>query len=441
MKGIPAPVIVVPGITASDLYDGYQMPPEAVWTTMRKRRYDRITLHPRGLRYEMLEPARVVPQGPFPLVYEDLIEELRVSLSEGQDGPVPVFPFGYDWRVTLNRIEDRLAEFVEEVIERTLMLEHYRNNELFVQKPTVNLVGHSMGGLIIAGYIERQLGWASSSGQAIGVNRVVTIGTPFRGSYEAILKVTTGTGDFGEESGRSRERRMARLTPALYHLLPDFEGSLNVDEGLETDIFFARAWQPNVEKSIDEQVREFGFTGPMLFDDMLREARLHRMRISALKLVDMDERVSVDQVGRDHWLSIVGVDAETRVSLRVRDLDGEPRFDLRSDERRNEWGSEDEEERRNTGDGTVPLEGAVAPFLEESRMVCVTPDDFGYWELRDRALSSVAGFHGVLPKMNMLHRLIRRFLIGMDDTYGSTWGRRMPGVKEWNPPLKLREKS
>ena len=29
-----SPVIVIPGITASDLHDEYELPPEAVWTTM-----------------------------------------------------------------------------------------------------------------------------------------------------------------------------------------------------------------------------------------------------------------------------------------------------------------------------------------------------------------------------------------------------------------------
>ncbi len=41
----PSPVIVVPGLTASDLHDEYELPPEAVWSTLRKKRHERITLH------------------------------------------------------------------------------------------------------------------------------------------------------------------------------------------------------------------------------------------------------------------------------------------------------------------------------------------------------------------------------------------------------------
>lgn len=182
-----SPTIVIPGITASVLHDEYELPPEAVWTAVRTKRYDRITLHPEDHRYELLEPARVSSGGPFPFIYEDLTEELRDGLAGEEDEPAPVFPFGYDWRLPLDRIEDRLAAFVREVIDRTLLLKHYRDDEDYrinpTVNPTVNLVGHSMGGLIIAGYIERHGGGS--------VNKVVTLASPFQGSHEAILKLAT----------------------------------------------------------------------------------------------------------------------------------------------------------------------------------------------------------------------------------------------------------
>lgn len=446
------PVILIPGITASVLHDEYELPPEAVWTTVLKRRYERITLHPLTLYaqhppYELLEPARVAPHGPFPLIYEDLVEELRDGLSDQVGGPVPVFPFGYDWRIPLDHTEQRLAAFVDEVIDRTLLIRHYRDDPAFRRHPTVTLIGHSMGGLIIAGYIQRHTGRR--------VHKVVTLATPFRGSYEAVLKVATGTADFGDDSGKARERRMARLTPALYHLLPSFGGLDADDDALPTDLYDPAAWQPSVVRSIEHQVTGWDISGPDLLRTMLGQARAHRDRISTLQLGDpydaqgADDPIPADshphRVRKDHWLAIAGADCETRVGLRVeRDEHGAPRFDLRSDERRNNWDSDDSDDatRRNTGDGTVPLAAAIPPFLDESRLVCVTPGDFGYWELRDRALSGLAGFHGLIPKMNMLHRLILRFLLDRDDSYGNTWGRALPGVTQWNPPLEpLRRKT
>ncbi|MDY6837847.1 MAG: hypothetical protein SWH78_07720 [Thermodesulfobacteriota bacterium] len=56
---IQPPVMVVPGITASNLDDFYPIPPEAVWSTVLKKKYDRIALHPDDVPYEAREPVRV----------------------------------------------------------------------------------------------------------------------------------------------------------------------------------------------------------------------------------------------------------------------------------------------------------------------------------------------------------------------------------------------
>lgn len=58
---LPAPVIFLPGIMGSDLRDQYPVNPEAVWSPMKfiLKSFDRITLHPEDVRYELLEPARV----------------------------------------------------------------------------------------------------------------------------------------------------------------------------------------------------------------------------------------------------------------------------------------------------------------------------------------------------------------------------------------------
>jgi hypothetical protein len=72
-----------------------------------------------------------------------------------------------------------------------------------------------MGSLIIAGHI-----------QASGLERidkVATIAGPFRGSLESVAATTTGASTI---TASSREREAARVTPALYHLLPSFEGAV-----------------------------------------------------------------------------------------------------------------------------------------------------------------------------------------------------------------------
>ena len=54
------PVVVVPGITATQLLDEYPLPPELVWSVMTSN-YERVSMHPDDVRYEALEPARVQP--------------------------------------------------------------------------------------------------------------------------------------------------------------------------------------------------------------------------------------------------------------------------------------------------------------------------------------------------------------------------------------------
>lgn len=426
------PVIAVPGITATYLRDEYPLPPEDIWKVIRKQ-FERIALHPNDLRYEAQEPARVKPGQVFQIAYEELIEELRYNLATREDEPVPVYPFGYDWRMPLEVTEMQLAEFVHEVIERTKLLKHYHKAG-YQNDAKVNLVGHSMGGLVIAGYLERE-------GNKAPIHKVVTLATPFQGSFEAVIKVATGTANLGTTPPSSREREAARMTPAVYHLIPSFSHGLEVKAPtLPNTLFEPGIWQPSVVASITEFIRTKGLPttkrkeeANKLFAALLNQAKAHRDRIDGFKLA---KAKMTDQ----DWLAVVGVDTKTRVRLRIVKLGGQPDFDLRGKDRANEWDDDDPQQQRLTGDGTVPYEGAVPKFLQEKNLVLVTPDDYGYWELQDRALTKVAGFHGILPNMNMLHRLIVRFFTDRPDKRKNTWGRPAPGVneKDWQPPLKLR---
>jgi hypothetical protein len=168
---------------------------------------------------------------------------------------------------------------------------------------------------------------------------------------------------------------------------------------------------------------------------MLRTGSDHRNRIEEFKLADA-ELTSSD------WLCVVGVNTTTRVRLNVVRKGKTPDFNLQSSDRQDHWTDGDPTLRHLTGDGTVPFDGALPSFLGIENLVCVTPDDFGYWEeIGDRLLSSQAGFHGILPAMDMIHRLIVRHFTDGSDKHGNTWGRPAPGVTEWQPPVpKLKQK-
>src|SRR5437763_3818170 len=421
MAALPSPVIFVPGIMGSVLRDQYPVDPETVWSPLKLliKSYRRITLHPSDVRYELIEPARVNADQVFTLVYGEIIAEMRHNLTPQANQPVPVYPFAYDWRQPLQLVEADLATYVDEVIDRTKLLRHYSKagygSKDFPAK--VNLVGHSMGGLIIAGYL-----------QASGikkVEKVATIASPFRGSLEAVAKIVTGVGMLGESPSSSREREAARITPALYYLLPSFKDAVAATDGLSDDLFVPATWQPGVSQTLASFIRMYGVgegapqeQAKELLKSMLDAAWKHRTRIEKLKLPDSKM-----------WLSIVGLDEETRVAMRIVKREGKPWFEL--GDARNDWhkGTSD----IFTGDNTVPYLGARASFIPTEELVCVIPKDFGFSEIKDKLLERT-GFHSTLPNMNLVQRLVVSHLKG--EKYGEIWGRPTPdlGSKKWAPP-------
>lgn len=433
------PVIVIPGITAAYLHDEYSFQPETVWGFLKKD-YERIAPHPDDTRYEALEPARVRAGQLHPAAYNELVAELRHNLSPQADRPTPVYTFAYDWRLPLARSVELLAEFIEEVIGRTRLLRHY-DAAGWPASPQVNLVAHSMGGLIAAGYLDR-------FGALRRVAKVASLATPFNGSFEAVLKIAIGTGDLGGEAPSSREREAARILPSLYHLVPAIPGGVQAEPELCSDLFQPRAWQPRVVQTLAEFIRLRGLRpdsgdeqAGRFFASMLEQARAYRRRVDELQL-------ETAGLSAADWLCVAGVNSPTRVRLPIRNRQGEPDFVLRSADRENRWAPGRCPEGRDweqglTGDGTVPFEGAVPKFMSRENVVCVTPQDFGYWEIGDRVLDRAAGFHGILPNMNMLHRLIVRHFTSAPDPHGATWGRPAPGVlpDAWRPaPPQLRNK-
>jgi pimeloyl-ACP methyl ester carboxylesterase len=443
---LPDPVIVVPGITAAYLRDEYPVPPETVWAVLSKD-YDRAALHPDDIldktgkdarAFEATEPARVMPDQIFEIAYKELVEELRHNMTAKEDRPVPVYPFSYDWRQPLEAAAERLAAFVDEVIGRTALTRHYFSDG-YADRGTVSLVGHSMGGLVITDYIARH-------GAERKVGKVATLASPFQGSFEVVVKVTTGTANLGTSPPSSREREAARLTPALYYLVPSFKSGLITDPGLPKSLFDPGLWQPSIVDTIAEYIRLHGRDparslaarqeqARQVFAAMLDAAKRHRERTATLDLA----KAGLDA---SKWLAIVGVDATTRVDLKVTLAGNSPAFEFHQADRDNQWGNSAPQTAKRTGDGTVPFEGAVPPFLPYESLVCVTPDDFGFWEVADKVAMKAGGFHGLLPNMNMLRLLLARFFTGSGDPHGTTGGRPPPGVTDdaWSPPLSLKRK-
>lgn len=408
------PVIVVPGIQGSGLADYYPVPSEELWSAVLRKAYERIALHPDNRSFEAVEPARVLPTGPLPLAYQDLIEALRHDLSTSAE-PTPVFPFGYDWRRDCQQSADLLAAFVEEVLARSWLLPHYRNKN----DRRVDLVGHSMGGLIIADYLSRH--------GAEKVRRVATLATPFEGSHEAIKKLCTGLGNFTDTPPRDRDREAARTIPSLYQLLPTYAGAVQSAEGLPTDLYQIPTWQPSILKTLGAYIKaqQAVIDPDELFQSYLDGLRRLRESVAGLAKKPVPP-----------WLAIAGLGTDTQTKTNIiwwpsKGKNRQPCFDFPALE--NDYPGE---AGGATGDGTVPFPGACPPFLSTDQLLCVSPEDFGVLELKVRILAKAAGFHAFVPAVNLVQRLVIKFLRPSFD--GDVWGRAAPGVQTPRWPVAAR---
>ncbi|MFD7936569.1 esterase/lipase family protein [Streptomyces sp. NPDC059755] len=126
---------------------------------------------------------------------------LASILGERLAGVARVVPFAYDWRLSVRVNARRLGHFLDQTVDRT-------------RARDVTLLCHSMGGLIARYYLE-------VLGGRDGVNRLITIGTPFSGSVKAVRMLA---GDIGLSLGSLAERltEVARTFPAVHQLLPTY---------------------------------------------------------------------------------------------------------------------------------------------------------------------------------------------------------------------------
>ena len=391
------PIIVVPGVTATNLRDLYPMPPDTLWSLLTHE-FDRVALHPENFDHEAVQPAQVVPDEAFEISYKEMVLDLRHDLSPSADRPVPVYVFSYDWRQPLETAQAALAAFIDVVIAKTRLMRHYVADGY---DGKVNLIGHSMGGMVITGCL-------ATGATAKKVRRVATIVTPFRGSFNAVEKILVGTAS-------SREREAARLTPSLYYLLPTPQHGITIDPPLPaTDLFDPALWQPSVAASIREALRLRGSKAGLdtdanaqaILGGLLARAKAHRQGLESFS-------PKAKGFAKGDWLSVVGVGYKTRVELGVSQSDNGPEFDLSPARIADDFDGETPDWR--TGDGTVPYDGAQPAFAGEIMMKWYSPHDFGLLELVDKGLTAVGGLHGIIPNMNALQSYLVDFFNGRLD--------------------------
>lgn len=210
-------VIYLPGIMGSELVDGngdivWGLKPSLIFRqAVFGNVLDRIALRPN----DDIRASRPV-QFPVTLPLLSSMEPYRAlddRLKSVVVRPEAVRPFAYDWRKSIADAAQKLAPVVREHFEHWQQLWKSLPDEdkKGLPEPRLTLVGHSMGGLV-ASYFT-----AFVQGGEL-VRKVVTLGTPFGGSLNAVNILATGKG-FPLGAFGSSLSATARTLPGLYELM------------------------------------------------------------------------------------------------------------------------------------------------------------------------------------------------------------------------------
>lgn len=204
------PVLIIPGIAGSELKNGEDL----IWADLSQMFIDindqflteNLSLDANGDPLTNIEVGEAIEQLPdVPIIdigafnidtFKSLKEELE---KDGYSRDENLFFFPYDWRLDLSGTADLLEEKIEEIKTQT-------------GSDKINIIAHSMGGLLAKEYI-RQKGKDS-------IDKLIFVGTPHVGAPKAGKTVI-----FGDRMGipwleEDRIKEIGENSIALHELLP-----------------------------------------------------------------------------------------------------------------------------------------------------------------------------------------------------------------------------
>jgi pimeloyl-ACP methyl ester carboxylesterase len=250
------PVIIVPGVMGSKLCDAKG---NVVWGdrysyTMTRLNLFRLppdvskrdaSIHSCGL----IDDINIIPLFWDAHVYDQLIEFLKGIGYHDSD----IFKFDYDWRLSNFDNADLLASYIERI----------------GAPDRVDLIAHSMGGLIARIYFQNK-------GGSDKINNLIMIGTPHLGSAQIFQRLKDGFDNWPPllSGGIINIQTTILSFPSSYQLLPTYDECCgfspdgNPSKATYFDILDDKYWP---QLPVPDDFKTGGYSGALA--DHLEEAR------------------------------------------------------------------------------------------------------------------------------------------------------------------------
>lgn len=213
-------LIYLPGIMGSELVDDrgnvvWGLKPSLIFRqALFGDVLERLELRP-GDGIRASRPVRFPVNLPL-LTAMEPYSALEARLKTAALRPEAVRSFAYDWRKSIAVAAAELAPFARaHLTEWRRRWRALPDDERKGPEPRLTLVGHSMGGLVASHF-------AAFGDDDEAVRRIVTLGTPFGGSLNAVNVLATGDALPMRLFARAL-RDTARTLPGLHELLARWE--------------------------------------------------------------------------------------------------------------------------------------------------------------------------------------------------------------------------
>lgn len=367
------PIVLIPGIKGTELVNTYPINHDITWSDAQMLVEDiyQLALSADGATDAHREVLHRPWQG-FNVVYKQLFDHLRGRLK------VPVYVFGYDWRLS-NRVNaGRLAAFLRYLHDK---LGHAADDH-------IDVVTHSMGGLILRAAVKAAGGAARNE---LGIGRVVFMATPHHGALDAVEAMIRGDSLLFNQARDIR--KVTRTMPAAYELLP--RGTIGngiVENDMPLDIFDLDSWQDNVRIPGESY-------------------QVMQGHLTAARAFVTSELEPVDAFPAEHTLQLYGA----REASTLRRVEVAPRpQELVAGQPIQRWYDFDNAV-RDIGDDVVPLASAWVE-RQEIPAVRIEVGDVHWSEFLDRMLTRKVSFHAFMPTINAVQTIVGRFFEGANGT-------------------------